>query len=57
MIEWAERAEDELPEERLSVYLTYIDDNRREIAFLGEGQRYQKLVDDLRQGLGNDRMP
>jgi tRNA threonylcarbamoyladenosine biosynthesis protein TsaE len=57
VIEWAERAEDELPEERLSVYLTYVDESRREIAFLGEGQRYQKLVDDLRLGMGNDRVP
>ncbi len=51
VIEWAERAEDELPDERLSVYLTHVDDQRRELGFLGEGERYRKLVDDLRQEL------
>lgn len=51
VIEWAERAEDELPEERLSVYLTYVNENSREIGFLGEGERYQKLVDALKQEL------
>lgn len=53
VIEWAERAEDELPEERLSVYLSYVDGDRREIAFLAEGERYQKLIDELRKGLGS----
>ncbi len=53
VIEWAERAEDELPEERLSVYLTYVDENRREIGFLGEGERYEKLVEELKKELTN----
>jgi tRNA threonylcarbamoyladenosine biosynthesis protein TsaE len=57
VIEWAERAEDELPTERLSVYLTFVDESRREIAFLGEGQRYQKFVAELQRELGNDRVP
>jgi tRNA threonylcarbamoyladenosine biosynthesis protein TsaE len=52
VIEWAERAEDELPAERLSVYLTYVDEQRREIGFLGEGERYRKMVDTLKQELG-----
>ena len=51
VIEWAERAEDELPEERLSVYLNYVDEQSREIGFLAEGERYQKLLDALKQGL------
>lgn len=51
VIEWAERAEDELPEERLSVYLTCVDEHRREIGFLGEGERYRGLIDELRQEL------
>lgn len=52
VIEWAERAEDELPEERLSVYLRYVNENSRELGFLGEGERYQKLVEELKQDLG-----
>ncbi len=51
VIEWAERAEDELPSECLSVYLSYIDDHSREIGFLAEGERYEKLLDELKQEL------
>jgi tRNA threonylcarbamoyladenosine biosynthesis protein TsaE len=51
VIEWAERAEDELPPERLSTYLTYVDETSREIGFLAEGERYRKLVDELQQEL------
>jgi tRNA threonylcarbamoyladenosine biosynthesis protein TsaE len=54
VIEWAERAEDELPDERLSVYLHYVNENSREIGFLPEGERYQKLLDALQQGLGQE---
>jgi tRNA threonylcarbamoyladenosine biosynthesis protein TsaE len=49
VIEWAERAEDELPEERLSVYLSYVDEHSREIGFLAEGERYEKLLDKLKK--------
>ncbi len=51
VIEWAERAEGELPEERLSVYLNFVNENSREIGFLGEGERYQKLVEELKKEL------
>jgi len=47
VIEWAERAEDELPDDRLSVYLSYVDEHSREIGFLAEGERYEKLLHDL----------
>lgn len=49
VIEWAERAEDELPAEGLSIYLSYVDENSREIGFLAEGARYQKILDELKQ--------
>jgi tRNA threonylcarbamoyladenosine biosynthesis protein TsaE len=51
VIEWAERAEGALPEERLSVYFTYLNEDSREIGFLGEGERYHKLIDVLKQEL------
>ena len=57
VIEWAERVEDELPGERLSVYLNYVDEKSREIGFLPEGERYQKLLDALKQGLGQEMSP
>ncbi len=49
VIEWAERAEDELPPARLSVYLSHLSENSREIGFLAEGERYEKLLASLRE--------
>ncbi|MCK9418500.1 MAG: tRNA (adenosine(37)-N6)-threonylcarbamoyltransferase complex ATPase subunit type 1 TsaE [Nitrospirae bacterium] len=51
VIEWAERAEDELPEVSLGVYLTAVDEKSREFGFLAEGERYEKLVAELKQEL------
>jgi tRNA threonylcarbamoyladenosine biosynthesis protein TsaE len=51
VIEWAERAEDELPQECMNVYLSYVDEHSREIGFLAEGERYEKILDDLKQTL------
>jgi len=51
VVEWAERGEDELPQECLSIYLSYVDEHSREIGFLAEGERYEKLLDDLKRTL------
>ena len=51
VIEWAEKAEEELPVECLSVYLSIIDEHSREIGFLAEGERYEKLLDALSKDL------
>ncbi len=56
VIEWAERAEEELPDERLSVYLSYIDAHSREIGFMAEGERYEKLLETLQQNLEKERI-
>jgi tRNA threonylcarbamoyladenosine biosynthesis protein TsaE len=56
VIEWAERAEDELPEDRLSVYLSYVDEHSREIGFLAEGERYEKLLHDLSSQLAGNKI-
>jgi tRNA threonylcarbamoyladenosine biosynthesis protein TsaE len=56
VIEWAERAENELPAECLSVYLTLVDENSREIGFLVEGEQYEKLLADLQADLKKDRI-
>jgi len=55
VIEWAERAEDELPVENVRVYLTSVDEMSRELGFLGEGERYEKLVAELKQELDRTR--
>jgi tRNA threonylcarbamoyladenosine biosynthesis protein TsaE len=51
VIEWAERAGDELPVESLSVYLSAVDETSREIGFLPEGGRYEELLKGLKQEL------
>ena len=51
VIEWPERAEDVLPRERLSVYLSYVAANSREIGFLAEGERYESLLEELKRKL------
>lgn len=56
VIEWAERAEDELPDDRLSVYLSYVDEHSREIGFLAEGERYEKLLHDLSDELSLNKV-
>jgi tRNA threonylcarbamoyladenosine biosynthesis protein TsaE len=48
VIEWAERAESELPEERLSVYLKITGKKTREIRFEANGERYIDLIDLLK---------
>jgi len=55
VIEWAERAEDELPDDRLSVYLSYVNEHSREIGFLAEGERYEKLLQDLSSELSANK--
>jgi len=47
VVEWAERVEDDLPTECLSVYLSYVDEHSREIGFFAEGERYKLLLKDL----------
>jgi len=47
VIEWADKAEDELPPECLSIYLSTVDEHSREIGFLAEGERYEKLLEAL----------
>jgi tRNA threonylcarbamoyladenosine biosynthesis protein TsaE len=55
VIEWADRAEDELPEERFSIYLSYVSENSREMGFLAEGERYKKLLEGLKEDIGKKR--
>jgi len=52
VIEWAERADELLPPERLCVLLTYLDHTKRSIAFEATGARYIEMVAKLRVALG-----
>ena len=55
VIEWAERAEEELPDERLNVYLSDVSENSREIGFFAEGERYRNLLADLRTRIAGEK--
>lgn len=47
VIEWGERVETLLPDERLEVYLEYLDTDEREITLRARGDHYQAMVDAL----------
>ena len=55
VIEWAERAEDELPDDKLNVYLSHVSENSREIGFFAEGERYVKLLEEFRKRIAGDK--
>ena len=49
VIEWAERARELLPEERLWITLHYLDDTKRELCFDVSGERYEQLLQYFRE--------
>lgn len=49
VIEWPERAESILPAERLWVRLATLDETRRTLRFMAQGERYQRLLEDFRR--------
>ncbi len=48
VIEWAERAESILPEERLWVALRYVDESKRGLMMRGTGAYYEELLQQFR---------
>ncbi|HHX44087.1 MAG TPA: tRNA (adenosine(37)-N6)-threonylcarbamoyltransferase complex ATPase subunit type 1 TsaE [Chloroflexi bacterium] len=51
VIEWAERARDYMPRERLWVTLTYLDPSSRRLRFEAVGAHYAEVVRALREAL------
>ncbi len=51
VIEWAERMASILPPERLWVHLDYVDEEQRQLRFMAQGSRYDRLLADLRHVL------
>ena len=51
VVEWAERVQEALPDERLKVTLAYIDDVRRNLTFSAQGRRSEEMLKVLRQQL------
>lgn len=53
VIEWAEKARELLPEERLWITLEHVDENKRSLTFEAAGDRYLELLARLqRQAFG-----
>ena len=48
-IEWAERAREILPAERLWISLHYLDESKRQLHFEVSGARYERLLQEFRQ--------
>jgi tRNA threonylcarbamoyladenosine biosynthesis protein TsaE len=49
VVEWADRIQDALPTERLSVAFHWIDDDQRDLMFTAFGIRYQALLNNFRR--------
>jgi tRNA threonylcarbamoyladenosine biosynthesis protein TsaE len=51
LIEWAERAADQLPDQRLSISLGYLSDTKRALRFEPHGPRYEAIVVELKRAV------
>lgn len=49
VVEWAERVQEVLPEERMTVSLKWVDENQRDLIIQGSGERGMQLLETLRQ--------
>src|SRR5262245_11809983 len=47
LIEWADRVEEALPAERLTIRIAPVDENRRRVEVTGIGSRYAQLAQEL----------
>jgi len=52
IIEWPERMDGLIPDERLWIKLEHIDDEEREMKFNARGKRYDQLLDVIRRAIG-----
>lgn len=49
LVEWPERVEAILPDERLWIFLEYESDEHRAVRLTARGQRHQRLLDTIRE--------
>ena len=49
VVEWADRAQDSLPEEHLLIRYEYLAENERRLLFESRGQRYVGLMEQLKE--------
>jgi tRNA threonylcarbamoyladenosine biosynthesis protein TsaE len=49
VVEWAERVQEILPDERLTVSLSWVDENQRDLMINGSGERGLQLLETLQR--------
>jgi len=49
LVEWAERISGVLPQERLTLELTWVADEQRNMVFIPHGRRYQDMMNEFRR--------
>jgi tRNA threonylcarbamoyladenosine biosynthesis protein TsaE len=49
VVEWADRIQEALPNERLWIHLRWIDEQQRDMVFSAYGARYHNLLSELRK--------
>lgn len=47
IIEWADMIKDKLPEERLDIYFSVIDENTRKLKFVPHGKSYEDICNNI----------
>jgi tRNA threonylcarbamoyladenosine biosynthesis protein TsaE len=47
LIEWADKVEAALPAERLTIRITPVDENRRQVELTAVGEKYKQLASNL----------
>jgi tRNA threonylcarbamoyladenosine biosynthesis protein TsaE len=48
VIEWAEKGLDIMPEDHLLIEIEYVSENERRLELKAHGQRYDKMLNDLK---------
>jgi tRNA threonylcarbamoyladenosine biosynthesis protein TsaE len=49
LVEWAEKIEEDLPEERVEVHLEWAGEEKRRLIFYGRGRKGAQIIEELRQ--------
>jgi tRNA threonylcarbamoyladenosine biosynthesis protein TsaE len=47
LVEWADRLQEEMPAECLTITFSHVGDDRRRIVFIAAGDRYEELLKNL----------
>lgn len=49
VVEWAERIRAALPQDRLRIHFTYVDEYQRDLVLTAHGERYKKIIEKMRR--------